>query len=151
MADREKVLKSLEICFTPNANCKECPYDVLGAVPHCTKALGADVIPMLKSDKNLIENQARIINDLGDILKEKEETIKDLRVIVEDSKNQVKTYGKLYSVSPKAVLEKREDLENAMYVDICKCLIENGVLVLHSEGNAFEITYGWKLKGVKIY
>ena len=51
MPDREKVIKALEICFTPGANCKQCPYDALGAVPNCTKALGSDALALLKEQK----------------------------------------------------------------------------------------------------
>ena len=60
----------------------------------------------------------------------------------------VKVYGKLYSVSPKVAIEQRNELEKKLYEDICKCLMENGVLILHSEGTPVDVTYGWKLKGV---
>ena len=62
--------------------------------------------------------------------------------------DEVKEYGKLYYVSPKAAIEQRTKLEKKLYEDICKCLMKNGVLIIHSEGTPYEITYGWKLKGV---
>ena len=66
------------------------------------------------------------------------------------SQGEVKTYGKLYKVSPKVATEYKTSLEKKLYEDICKCLIKNGVLTLHSEVIANEITYGWELKGVTI-
>ena len=55
MADIEKVIKAIKLCFNPTGKCKECPYDELGAVPSCTKALGADVIELLKEQQGKIE------------------------------------------------------------------------------------------------
>ena len=69
-----------------------------------------------------------------------------LELIKEQS--AVKTYGKLYSVSPNVAIEQRNTLDQKLYEDICKCLMENGVLILHSEGTPVDVTYGWKLKGV---
>lgn len=46
---REKVIKALEICFNPTGKCKECPYDELGEIPNCTKAVGKDALELLKA------------------------------------------------------------------------------------------------------
>lgn len=54
MNDIDKIINALEICFTPGAKCKECPYDFLGAVPNCTKGLGADVIALLKEQWQIV-------------------------------------------------------------------------------------------------
>lgn len=62
---------------------------------------------------------------------------------------EVKTYGKLYCISAEAVANDRHKVEQKLYADIAKCLMENGVLIIHSEETipGSQITYGWKLKG----
>ena len=104
------------------------------------------------------DNREKAIKVLNDALAAKEnypcakaemsfEFIEMLIDILKEQK-QVKTYGRLYSVSPKAVTENRNEFEMKLYEDICKCLMENGVLVIHSELDPMDVTYGWKLKGV---
>ena len=63
--------------------------------------------------------------------------------------SEVKTYGKLYRISAEAVSSDRYKLEQELYADIAKCLIENGVLATYSGETipGYPITYGWKLKG----
>ena len=65
-------------------------------------------------------------------------------------KQDVRTYGRIYCISTRAVRENREEVLNRLYRDICECLIKNNVLSINSEGNPFETTFGWKLKGVKL-
>ena len=79
MTDKEKVIKGLEICFTPQRNCKECPYDALGLVPNCTKALGKDALALLKEQQEQIEklieesaSNAEIAEGMRELLKEQE-------------------------------------------------------------------------------
>lgn len=67
------------------------------------------------------------------------------------SREKVKTYGKLYVISSEAVVKNPKKVEQELYFDIAKQLMENGVLVIHSENTipGVEVTYGWKLKGVR--
>ena len=63
---------------------------------------------------------------------------------------EVKTYGKLYSISAEAVAKDKSKVEHKLFVDIAKVLIKNGVLTIYSEItiSGVEVTYGWKLRGV---
>ena len=65
---------------------------------------------------------------------------------------QVKTYGKLYCVSAEAVVKNKDKVEKELFADIVKCLIENGVLIIHSEETipGYMVTYGWKLRGQEV-
>ena len=61
MPDREKVIRGLEICFTPEAKCRDCPYDPDGFVPACTKALVKDAIALLKEYQHEKERKPVIV------------------------------------------------------------------------------------------
>ena len=52
MADREKVIKGLEICYCPPSKCEDCPYHNL---PDCNDVLCLDAIYLLKEQQNLID------------------------------------------------------------------------------------------------
>ncbi len=70
MADIEKVIKAIEICFNPAGKCKKCPYDEAGAVPNCTKALGADALELLKEQQKNIERLEETNAELENIILE---------------------------------------------------------------------------------
>ena len=52
MADREKVIKGLEICYCPPSKCEDCPYHNL---TDCNDVLCLDALYLLKEQQNLID------------------------------------------------------------------------------------------------
>ena len=76
MIDRGKVIKALEICFTPTAKCKDCPYDELGAVPNCTNALGKDALALLKEQTNAYDYLQKQFFEVQDKLIEQQQIVR---------------------------------------------------------------------------
>lgn len=55
MADREKVIKGLEICYCPPSKCEDCPYHNLPDEQSCNDVLCLDALYLLKEQQNLID------------------------------------------------------------------------------------------------
>ena len=53
MADREKVIKGLEICYCPPAKCEDCPYHDLPDEQSCNDTLCLDALSLLKEQKQI--------------------------------------------------------------------------------------------------
>lgn len=59
MPDREKVIRGLECCLSPNDH-ENCPYDGIGKTySHCLKQLVTDALSLLKEQEEGIEPKAR--------------------------------------------------------------------------------------------
>ena len=65
---------------------------------------------------------------------------------------QIKQYGKLYHITAKSICDNQQKVEQCIYEDICKCLMENGVLLIESEHIPpvpdMPVTIGWKINAV---
>lgn len=48
MIDREKVIKGLEICYSPPSKCENCPYHDLPDDQSCNDVLCLDALALLK-------------------------------------------------------------------------------------------------------
>ena len=51
MADREKVIKGLEICYCPPSKCDDCPYHNLPDEQSCNDTLCLDALALLKEQE----------------------------------------------------------------------------------------------------
>ena len=62
MADSEKVIKGLEICYCPPAKCEDCPYHDLPDEQSCNDTLCLDALALLKEHEELIKAMKRDLN-----------------------------------------------------------------------------------------
>jgi len=70
--DREKVIKGLEVCFDSSKECNGCPYI---ATPYCKTTLRNDVTVLLKEQEETIRNLEQEIRDKNERLKERAEQV----------------------------------------------------------------------------
>ena len=54
MADREKIIKGLEICYCPPAKCEDCPYYDLPDEQSCNDVLCLDALALLKEQPEIV-------------------------------------------------------------------------------------------------
>ena len=51
MLDKKKVIKGLEICYSPPSKCEDCPYHDLPDEQSCNDVLCLDALAMLKEQE----------------------------------------------------------------------------------------------------
>lgn len=59
MIDMEKIVKAIEICYTPGNNCTECPFF---HKEECNNDLMRDTLELLKDDETQLIYRDEIIN-----------------------------------------------------------------------------------------
>ena len=69
MADMEKVIKGLEICYCPPAKCEDCPYHNLPDEQSCNDTLCLDALSLLKEQepKQIVRKQGKREHSDGSI------------------------------------------------------------------------------------
>lgn len=91
----EKVIKAWECCNPLNRRCFECPYDDDCFHDSFDRVAIADMVKLLKEQKNLIdclvEDQVKKIDEMDELLKEQQEKIdgllEDLATAIDDKES----------------------------------------------------------------
>ena len=78
MADREKVIKGLEICYCPPSKCDDCPYHNLPDEQSCNDTLCLDALALLKDYERLAARHVDLLDKVEALLKTLKEAREDV-------------------------------------------------------------------------
>lgn len=79
MADREKVIKGLGICYCPPSKCEECPYHDLPDEQSCNDVLCLDALDLLKEQ----DDMGKELTDAVELIHKKNARIIELKGLLD--------------------------------------------------------------------